>query len=170
MKKITSIVFIGLCFIILSFAKSSSSTGTDDLGNKIFNAIEENDFEAIKKMMVSTEDVESTLDHFEMDESRKTNVKKSLTEKITGDWELTMTTIEKGFKEIREVFESKKCKKGIVIHKITPKTSVINGLPFEIGDLRIEFKCGKTIDAMNVEIIKTESGWYILEKLRLIHE
>lgn len=170
MKKITSIVFIGLSFIILSFTKSSSSTGTDDLGNKIFNAIEQNDFESIKKMMVSTADVENTLDHFQMDEARKANVKKSLIEKITGDWELTITTIEKGFKDIREVFESKKCKKGIVIHKITPKTSVVNGLPFEIGDLRIEFKCGKTIHAMNVEIIKTESGWYILEKLRLIHE
>lgn len=170
MKKITSIVLIGLSLIILSFTKSISSTGTDDLGNKIFKAIEQNDFESIKKVMVSTVDVESTLDHFEMDEARKANVKKSLTEKITGDWELTMTTIEKGFKEIREVFESKKCKKGIVIHKITPKTSVVNGLPFEIGDLMIEFKCGKTIDAMNVEIIKTESGWYILEKLRMIHE
>ena len=170
MKKITSIVLIGLSLIILSFTKSSSSTEADDLGNKIFNAIEQNDFESIKKMMVSTADVESTLDHFEMDEGRKANVKKSLTEKIAGDWELTMTTVEKGFKEIREVFESKKCKKGIVIHKITPKTSIVNGLPFEIGDLRIEFKCGKTIDAMNVEIIKTESGWYILEKLRLIHE
>lgn len=170
MKKISSIVLIGISVIILSFTKSNSSTSADDLGNKIFKAIEQNDFESIKNMMVSTADVVSTLDHFEMEEERKVKVKKSLTEKITGDWELTMTTIEKGFKEIREVFESKKCKKGIIIHKITPKTSVVNGLPFEIGDLRIEFKCGKNIDAMNVEIIKTETGWYILEKLRMIHE
>ena len=170
MKKLTSIALIGLSLIILSFTKSSHSTGTNDLGNKIFNAIEQNDFESIKKMMVSTADVVSTLDHFEMDEARKANVKKSLTEKITGDWELTMTTIEKGFKDIRAVFASKKCKKDIIISKIIPKTSVVSELPFEIGDLRIEFKCGKTIDAMNVEIIKTESGWYILEKLRLIHE
>jgi hypothetical protein len=170
MKKLTPIALIGLSLIILSFTKSSSSTGTDDLGNKIVNAIEQNDFESIKKMMVSTADIESTLDHFEMDEARKANVKKSLIEKIIGDLELTLTAIEKGFKDIREVFESKKCKKGVVIHKITPKTSVVNELPFEIGDLRIEFKCGKTIDAMNVEIIKTESGWYILEKLRLINK
>ena len=108
--------------------------------------------------------------YFEMDEERKIKVKKSLIEKINSDSDITISTIEKGFKEIREAFESKKCKKRIEIHKITPKTSVVNGLPFEIGDLRIEFKCGNTIEAINVEVIKTESGWYILEKLRLIHE
>lgn len=170
MKKRISIIFIALSLTILSFTTISSSTETDELGKKIFHAIEQNDFESIKKMMVSTTDVESTLDNIEMDEDRKINVKKSLIEKINVDRDLTISTIEKGFKEIREVFESKRCKKGIEIHKVTPKTSVVNGLPFEIGDLRIEFKCGKTIEAMNVKVIKTESGWYILEKLRLIQE
>jgi len=171
MKRITSIVFIVLSIVIFSFAKTKkSSKETDEFGLKVFQAIEQNDFELIKKMMVSKEDVESTLDHFEMDEARKSNVKKSLTAKITEDWELTMSTIEKGFYEIREVFESKKCKKDIIIHRIKRNTSVVHGLPFEIGELKIEFKCGKTVNAFNVEIIKTETGWYILEKLRLIHK
>jgi hypothetical protein len=159
----------GALFSLLMLV-SSGSTTPEELAGRIFSAIESNDFGAIRQLMVDTDDVAATLDHFEMDANRREKVKKSLVEKIQTDMELTLSTIETGFNDIRSVFSSKKCKKGIVMGTVNRNTSVVNGLPFEIGDLDIEIVCGKHQEKMTVEIIHTESGWYILEKLRPIHQ
>ena len=159
----------GALFSLLMLV-SSGSTTPEELAGRIFSAIESNDFGAIRQLMVDTDDVAATLDHFEMDANRREKMKKSLVEKIQTDMELTLSTIETGFNDIRSVFSSKKCKKGIVMGTVNRNTSVVNGLPFEIGDLDIEIVCGKHQEKMTVEIIQTESGWYILEKLRLTHQ
>ena len=159
----------GALFSLLMLVSSGSST-PEELAGRIFSAIESNDFGAIRQLMVDTDDVAATLDHFEMDANRREKMKKSLVEKIQTDMELTLSTIETGFNDIRSVFSSKKCKKGIVMGTVNRNTSVVNGLPFEIGDLDIEIVCGKHQEKMTVEIIHTESGWYILEKLRLTHQ
>ncbi len=159
----------GALFSLLMLVSSGSST-PEELAGRIFSAIESNDFGAIRQLMVDTDDVAATLDHFEMDANRREKMKKSLVEKIQTDMELTLSTIETGFNDIRSVFSSKKCKKGIVMGTVNRNTSVVNGLPFEIGDLDIEIVCGKHQEKMTVEIIQTESGWYILEKLRLTHQ
>ena len=158
----------GALFSLLMLVSSGSAT-PEELAGRIFTAIESNDFGAIRKLMVDPADVALTLDHFDMDANRREKVKKSLVEKIQTDMELTLSTIEGGFNDIKTVFSSKKCKKGIVMGTVTRNSSPVNGLPFEIGDLDIEIVCGKHHERMTVEIIHTESGWYVLEKLRLIH-
>jgi hypothetical protein len=140
----------------------------EELGAQIYKAIEANDLEAIKGLIVTTEDIIATLDHFDMDTNRREKVKRSLVEKVEQDMPLTIATIEKGFKNIQAVFSSKKCKKGHSMGNISQNINVVNGLPFEIGALEIEIVCGKHLEKMTVEIIHTETGWYILEKLRLL--
>ena len=159
----------GALFSLLMLVSSGSST-PEELAGRIFTAIESNDFGAIRKLMVDPADVALTLDHVDMDANRREKVKKSLVEKIQMDMELTLSTIETGFNDIRSVFSSKKWKQGIVeMDFVSSLTEEEIGLPFEIGDLDIEIVCGKHHERMTVEIIHTESGWYILEKLRLIH-
>ena len=162
--------FLGSSLFTLLMLVSSGSKTPEELAKRIFSAIEVNDFGVIQHLLVDPADVALTLDHFEMDANRREKVKKSLVGKIQTDMELTLSTIETGFNDIRSVFSSKKCKKGIVMGTVNRNTSVVNGLPFEIGDLDIEIVCGKHQEKMTVEIIQTESGWYILEKLRLTHQ
>lgn len=159
----------GALFSLLMLVSSGSST-PEELAGRIFTAIESNDFGAIRKLMVDPADVALTLDHFDMDANRREKVKKSLVEKIQTDMELTLSTIQEGFNDIHAVFSAKKCKKGVAMGTVTRNSSPVNGLPFEIGDLDIDIFCGKHHEKMTVEIIHTESGWYILEKLRLIHQ
>jgi hypothetical protein len=154
-------------FSLLMLVSSGLST-PEELAGRIFTAIESNDFGAIRKLMVDPADVALTLDHFDMDANRREKVKKSLVEKIQTDMELTLSTIEGGFNDIQAIFSSKKCKKGHSMGNISQNINVVNGLPFEIGDLEIEIVCGKHLEKMTVEVIHTESGWYILEKLRLL--
>ena len=157
-------------FFSLLMLLSSGSSTPEELAGRILTAIESNDFGAIRKLMVDPADVALTLDHFDMDANRRERVKKSLVEKIQMDMELTLSTIEDGFNNIQTVFSSKKCKKGVFMGSITRNSSPVNGLPFEIGDLDIEMVCGKHHEKMTVEIIHTETGWYVLEKLRLLHQ
>jgi hypothetical protein len=158
----------GTLFSLLVLVSSGSST-PEELAGRIFSAIQSNDFGAIRNLMVDTDDVAATLDHFDMDANRREKMKKSLVGKIQTDMESTLSTIEGGFNDIQTVFSSKKCKKGVVMGTVNRNSSPVNGLPFEIGDLDIEIVCGKHVEKMTVEIIHTETGWYILEKLRLLH-
>lgn len=160
--------FLGSSLFTLLMLVSSGSKTPEELARRIFSAIEANDFGVIQQLMVDPADVAFTLDHFDMDANRREKVKRSLVEKVEQDMPLTVATIERGFNDIQAVFSSKKCKKGIVMGTVTRNSSPVNGLPFEIGDLDIEIVCGKHYEKMTVEIIHTESGWYILEKLRLL--
>jgi hypothetical protein len=160
--------FLGSSLFTLLMLVSSGSKTPEELAKRIFSAIEANDFGAIQQLMVDPADVAFTLDHFDMDANRREKVKRSLVEKVEQDMPLTVATIERGFNDIQAVFSSKKCKKGIGMGTVTRNSSPVNGLPFEIGDLDIEIVCGKHLEKMTVEIIHTESGWYILEKLRLL--
>jgi hypothetical protein len=166
--------FLGSSLLTLLMLVSSGSKTPEELAKRIFSAIEANDFGAIQQLMVDPADIALTLDHFEMDANRREKVKRSLVEKMEQDMPLTVSTIEKGFKDVQAVLSSKKCKKCIVdMGLVNSITSQEIGLPFEIGDLDIEILCYKqvekiSVEKMTVEIIHTESGWYILEKLRLL--
>ena len=160
--------FLGSSLFTLLMLVSSGSKTPEELAKRIFSAIEANDFGAIQRLMVDPADVAFTLDHFDMDANRREKVKRSLVEKVEQDMPLTVATIERGFNDIQAVFSSKKCKKGPGMGTVTRNSSPVNGLPFEIGDLDIEIVCGKHLEKMTVEVIHTESGWYILEKLRLL--
>lgn len=166
MKKLSLPVLLFLVWNLLSSVHMVIPTSAEDLGNKIFEAIKQDNFEMIKGLIVTTDDIIQTINHSDMDEEKKESFKIGLVGKIETDSEKTLQQIEDGFKDIREVFVSKKCKKGVAMGKITSRTSPIKG--FQIGDLEIEFICKEDVETINVEIIKTKSGWFILEKLRLV--
>lgn len=155
-----------LAWHLLSSVNAVNPTSAEDLGNKIFESIKQGDFETIKALIVSSEDIIQTINHSNLNEEKKESLKVSLIEKLETDSEKTLIQIENGFKKTREVFESKKCKNGVEINKIKSQVNPVLGL--EIGELEIEFICKKNIETINVEVIKTESGWFILEKLRLV--
>lgn len=167
MFKSTFLFFSMISWVLLSSVSSVSSDSTEKLGNTIFKTIQDNDFNALKELIFTTDDVLQTIEEYDMPEDRKQKLIEGFVGKMESDLKTTIDQIEIGFKAIRKKIESKKCKKEIQLTKCSPNTSGIEGLPFEIGHLEIEFTCMNETETIDVEIIKTNTGWYILEKLRL---
>ena len=170
MKRISSFTLIAFSILFFGFTTPEKPKTLDDLGKEIFEAINNKDLKMVKSFIVTAEEIESTIDNSDMAEDKKTVFKSQFADKITTDMDKTVLQIEKGFNEIRKNIKSKKCKGGVTIGQITPKTNKLRNLPIELGDLEILYSCKDDIEKINVEVIKTDAGWRILEKLRLVYK
>ncbi|MFZ9846792.1 MAG: hypothetical protein ACO3EE_01420 [Flavobacteriales bacterium] len=72
------------------------------------------------------------------------------------------------FDEITKKLTDKNCLPNFTITKITPEKQTLKS-NIELGKLDIEITCGINQETITVKIIKTKSGWKILEKLKLIY-
>ena len=170
MKIKSTLALLLLSTLIFVFTAIDKPTTLDQLGNEIFDAINNNDLEKVKSLIVSIEEIETTVNNSDMPEDKKSTFKSQFSMKIKSDMDKTITKIEEGFLKIKENIDSKKCTNGVSIGEITPKTNKLRNLPIELGELEIQYSCKDDIERINVEVIKTESGWRILEKLRLVYK
>ena len=64
---------------------------------------------------------------------------------------------------IRDVKQTKGKLKKVSLIKIIDKTRKLNGLPFTIGDVKIEYSSNGKKGLNTIEAIKAETGWRIFD-------
>ncbi len=164
-----------LLFLILIFSNCKNSEKTsittiEELGELVFEAIVKNDFEEIKVLMVKIEELENTVDNSELSEDLKTEFKKEMIEKFNSDKDKTINNMESEFENIQENIQSKSCGSNVNLGEIKCSIRYLNNVPFEIGSLEVSYDCEGDIETVNVKVIKTDDGWRLIEKLRLVYK
>jgi hypothetical protein len=142
---------------------------SDELENEIFEAIKANNFKKIKELIVTEDEVLSTIEASQIPASDKKEFKTQFINHFKAERKQTVERIKDGFKEINEQIDSEGCRTKIVIGKVSYNTNKMRNMPFELGHLEIEYSCDDVKETIDVEVIKTTDGWRILEKLRLVY-
>lgn len=157
--------------LLISFTLSGfRTTDGPKLGKQIYEAINANDLEKVQSFIVTIRELEATVENSEMGEDEKADFIADFSSRLkSGKYsrDKKLYQVEKAFYEIRTNIENKQCKDGVILGEITSKTLKLRN-HIEIGYLTINYSCKADSEAIKVTVIKTDFGWRIFERLRLV--
>lgn len=168
-KHLGLLLLIGaLLFNSCNNSQSSEEMTFEELGELVFEAIINDDFDEIKSLMVTLEELEKTVENSDLPESQKVKFKSEMTEKFNTDKDKTLSKMESGFEGIQESLNAKSCGSNVNLGEIKCSIRILHKVPFKLGNLELRYECEGELETVNVEIIKTDDGWRVLEKIRLV--